>query len=166
MSYNDCCPPSCYTFAFDGLSAVATHTTPPVLSCRECGWCDCSVYPDITSGYSLDWLDRNGTASVFLAKVLTAESLFSQQRNSIVWQNHQAPVCVCTRTRRFGCFCFTIFYYTTLQGYCQYLFRKNSYARLRAFFVLYVAQKELFFKAEKKNCATYSTATDTRKAGQ
>ncbi|MDE5995279.1 MAG: hypothetical protein K2G60_07180 [Oscillospiraceae bacterium] len=27
-------PPSCYTFAFDGLSTAAAHTAPPVLSCR------------------------------------------------------------------------------------------------------------------------------------
>ena len=47
VSYNDCYPPSCYTFAFDGLSTVAAHTAPPVLSCRADfrGWCDCSVYP-------------------------------------------------------------------------------------------------------------------------
>lgn len=48
VNYNDCCPPSCYTFAFDGLSTVAARTTPPVLSCRADlfrGWCDCSVYP-------------------------------------------------------------------------------------------------------------------------
>lgn len=48
--------------------------------------------PDIPSGYSLDRVYRIcGTATIFVAEVLTAESLFSQQRNSIVWVCSNSP---------------------------------------------------------------------------
>ena len=69
----------CYTFAFDGLSAAASHTAPPVFSCRHAKQPAgvTALFTRFPTGYSLDRVYRNGTATVVVAEVLTAENLFS-----------------------------------------------------------------------------------------
>ena len=67
----DCCPPSWFAFAFDGLSAAATHATPPVPSSR-------SSSVGVTALFTLT--SRRDTRSAALlssviAEVLTAEGL-------------------------------------------------------------------------------------------
>ncbi|MCI5578722.1 MAG: hypothetical protein MR364_04370 [Oscillospiraceae bacterium] len=77
VKYTSCSTPNRYTFAFDGSSTAATHTVPPVSSCRTdyYGWCDCSVYlfPNGILARPCSILVR-----VVVAEVLTAEDLFSR----------------------------------------------------------------------------------------
>lgn len=84
VKYTSCSTPNRYTFAFDGSSAAATHTVPPVSSCRSDfnGWCDCSVYL-----FPNGILARPCSVSVrvVVAEVLTAEDLFSRQSYLILY---------------------------------------------------------------------------------
>lgn len=77
MILYDCCPPSCYTFAFDGLSAAASHTAPPVffLPNTQISAGVTALFTRFPTGYSLDRVYRNETATVVVAEVLTAEKL-------------------------------------------------------------------------------------------
>ncbi len=86
---------SCYTFAFDGSSTAASHTAPPVFPSanRDClletaqiikRWCDCSVYPDVPSGYSLvrSFSAAHRGVSPNSRKLVLAQELFNCRQNT------------------------------------------------------------------------------------
>ncbi len=80
---------SCYTFAFDGSSTAASHTAPPVFpyadsKARLSSGCDCSVYPDVPSGYSLvrSFSAAHRGESPNSRKLVLAQELFNCRQNT------------------------------------------------------------------------------------
>lgn len=90
----DCCTLTCYTFAFDGSSTLAPRNAPPVfpsaawlkpfgMVTKGLRWCT-TLFTRFPTGYSLDRVYRNGTATVVVAEVLIEGTCSHKESYSIV----------------------------------------------------------------------------------